>query len=136
MEFTYGECVQWTQISFNRNKYLSTKNFCINKNATCVFIFFSNRPLAGHGWWLCYLLFGAYFVNYWKFEKSINFEYKFSTVITFGMVLLTETVHISPIFKNRMLRYALFSIPSIVVSLTLIFVLHQGILKNYCYIHI
>lgn len=82
----------------------------------------------GHGWWLSYLVLGAYLVNCWKFEKSISFEYKFSTVITFGMVLQTEAIHFSPKIQIQPLRYALYSIPTVAISTILVAVLYQGIL--------
>lgn len=84
------------------------------------------RPSAGDGWWLCHLLFTAYLVNCWKFEKSTTFEYKISTVLAFGLVLQTEIIHLNLKTSNRIFLLAFYSAASIVTCLLLIFLLNQG----------
>lgn len=89
------------------------------------------RPSAGDGWWLCYLLLAAYLVNCWKFQKSITFEYKFSTILAAGLVLQTETIHWNPKIRSRIFRVAFHLTAPIVTCLLLIFLLNQGMNKTY-----
>lgn len=88
------------------------------------------RPSAGDGWWLCYLLLAAYLVNCWKFEKSTTFEYKVSTVLAFGLVLQTETIHFNTKKNGRLLQLVFHLIAPIVTCLLLIFLLNQGMKNN------
>lgn len=90
-----------------------------------------NRPSASNGWCLSYLLLASYLVNCWKYERSATFEYKFSAVITFGMLLQTEVIHYAPKVRRRIVRWTLQVIPPIAVSLLLIFVLYQGKYKYF-----
>lgn len=90
------------------------------------FFFALDRPSAGDGWWLNYLLVTAYLVNYWKYERSATFEYKFSTLIVVGLALQTEVIHFTPKIKNGIVRRILRALPPAAVSLLLICVLRQG----------
>lgn len=69
----------------------------------------------------------AYLVNCWKYERAATFEYKFSAIITVGLVLQTEVIHFTPKISNGFLRLFLQIIPPTVNTLLLIFVLHQGL---------
>lgn len=45
------------------------------------------RPNAGNGFWLSVLIPMAYMINTWKHTTSAHFEYKLSTIISFGLFL-------------------------------------------------
>ncbi|XP_031626122.1 dolichol kinase [Contarinia nasturtii] len=85
------------------------------------------RPLASNGWWLSYLLSAAYLVNRWKYERSATFEYKFSTVIAFGMALQSMVFHFASQFRSKIFLWILRIVPCAAVSLLLIFFLYQDV---------
>lgn len=90
-----------------------------------------NRPSAGSGWWLSYLLVVAYLVNCWKLERSASFEYTFSTIITFGLLLQTEYIHFGTKINNQIMRWILYLVPAFVTSSLLFWILKQGLSGNY-----
>lgn len=78
------------------------------------------RPSNGSGLWLAYLLPIAYAVNWWQHQRSVSYEYVFSTIISIGLALQTQAIYLD----ERAIQYLLFFTPPIATS-TLIFYFFQ-----------
>lgn len=90
---------------------------------------FSNhfyRPSASSGWWLRGLLSAAYLVNCWKHEKSLTFEYKYSSVIAFGTALQATAHYYELVVHKRIYRLMLNLVPAILTAISIYWYLGQG----------
>lgn len=55
------------------------------------FVFF--RPSAGNGLWLAYLLPLTYMINTAKLNKQVDFDFKITTIISFGLMLQSTEIY-------------------------------------------
>lgn len=109
------------ELRFESIILIALRMYQINVHYFCLI-----RPSAGDGWWLCHLLSVAYFVNCWRLQKSTTFEYKFSAILTFGLALQTECIHLNYKIKSRILQFGIYSIAPIATCLLLKVLLNQG----------
>lgn len=82
--------------------------------------------MASSGWWLAYLLAIAYAINCWQHQRSVTFEYKFSTIVAFGLLLQTQCIHLGLRFSHHILNHVLYLLAPITTSLLVFFCLNQG----------
>lgn len=82
--------------------------------------------MASSGWWLAYLLAIAYVINCWQHQRSVSFEYKFSTIIAFGLSVQTQCIHLGLRFSHHILNVVLYLFAPITTSLLIFLCLNQG----------
>ncbi|CAD7087707.1 unnamed protein product [Hermetia illucens] len=88
---------------------------------------YETRVNASSGYWLCILLPFAFIINNIRYPKSSSaFDYKMTTIVSFGLCL--QSIYIFTCIlesRSKLLRICLISIPGICTSLFIQIILNQ-----------
>lgn len=61
----------------------------------------------------------------------MSFEYTFSTIIAFGLLLQTEYIHFGTKINNQVIHWIMYLMPAFATSSLLYWILKQGLSGNY-----
>lgn len=65
-------------------------------------------------------------MNYWQHERSVSFEFRFSAIVAFGLLIQTQAIYFETRAQKQILNLILILVAPITTSLLIFYCLYQG----------